>query len=189
MSAYLLTLGTMAGAALITVAAAGNAPATAFSNMFIADDLADMLKLMVYGSMFVLLVYSRAYLGPRDLLKGEFYALSLFAMLGMMVMISANHFLTIYLGLELLTLSLYALVALQRDSAVASEAAMKYFVLGALASGMLLYGMSMIYGATGTLTLTEVAKQIANLSGQATDRKSTRLNSSHIQKSRMPSSA
>ena len=156
-STYLLSLGTLVGAGMITVAAGGNTPTTTFSNMFVSDTLADVLKLMVYGSMFALLVYTRAYLGPRDLLKGEFYALALFAMLGMMVMISANHFLTIYLGLELLTLSLYALVALQRDSAVASEAAMKYFVLGALASGMLLYGMSMIYGATGTLDINKIA--------------------------------
>jgi NADH-quinone oxidoreductase subunit N len=156
-SAYLLSLGTMVGAGLITVAVGGNSPTTTFSNMFVSDALADVLKLMVYGSMFVLLVYSRSTLGPRDLLKGEFYTLSLFAMLGMMVMISANHFLTVYLGLELLTLSLYALVALQRDSAAASEAAMKYFVLGALASGMLLYGMSMIYGATGTLDINQIS--------------------------------
>ncbi len=90
--------------------------------------------------------------------RGEFFALALFATLGMMVMISANHLLTLYLGLELLSLSLYAMVALQRDSARATEAAMKYFVLGALASGMLLYGMSMLYGATGTLEITELAQ-------------------------------
>jgi len=92
--------------------------------------------------------------------RGEFFALSLFAMLGMMVMVPANHLLTLYLGLELLSLSLYAMIALQRDSAVATEAAMKYFVLGAIASGMLLYGMSMLYGATGTLELTRMAEVI-----------------------------
>jgi NADH-quinone oxidoreductase subunit N len=103
--------------------------------------------------------------------RGEFFTLSLFATLGMMVMISASHFLTLYLGLELLSLSLYAMVALQRDSGTATEAAMKYFVLGALASGMLLYGMSMVYGATGgpdappTLEIAEVAARI--LSGRA----------------------
>ncbi|HLB48822.1 MAG TPA: NADH-quinone oxidoreductase subunit NuoN, partial [Anaerolineales bacterium] len=96
----------------------------------------------------------------RDLLKGEFFVLTLFAMLGMMVMISANHFLTLYLGLELLSLCLYALVALNRDSASSTEAAMKYFVLGALASGLLLYGMSMIYGATGSLDISAVAKAL-----------------------------
>ena len=97
---------------------------------------------------------------PRGLFSGEFFVLALFATLGMMVMISANHFLTLYLGLELLSLSLYAMVALQRDSARATEAAMKYFVLGALASGMLLYGMSMLYGATGTLEITELAQRV-----------------------------
>ena len=105
-----------------------------------------------------ILVYSRAYICARGMLRGEFFTLALFATLGMMVMISANHLLTLYLGLELLSLSLYAMVALQRDSATATEAAMKYFVLGALASGMLLYGMSMLYGATGTLEITRIAK-------------------------------
>jgi NADH-quinone oxidoreductase subunit N len=115
----------------------------------------------------VILVYSRPYLAARGMYRGEFYVLVLFATLGMMVMISANHLLTLYLGLELLTLSLYALVALQRDSAVATEAAMKYFVLGALASGMLLYGMSMLYGATGTLGIPQLAGII--LGGGAQD--------------------
>jgi NADH-quinone oxidoreductase subunit N len=92
--------------------------------------------------------------------KGEYYVLTLFATLGMMVMISANHFVTIYLGLELLSLSLYAMVAMNRDSVASSEAAMKYFVLGALASGLLLYGMSMIYGATGTLEITGIAQRL-----------------------------
>src|SRR5688572_32474718 len=106
------------------------------------------------------LVYSRAYISARGLFRGEYFVLVLFATLGMMVMISANHLLTLYLGLELLALSLYALVALQRDSATATEAAMKYFVLGALASGMLLYGMSMLYGATGTLAVPQLASAI-----------------------------
>ena len=99
------------------------------------------------------LVYSRQYLLDRGLLRGEFVTLLLFSLLGMMVMISANSFLTLYLGLELMSLCLYALVALNRDSPLATEAAMKYFVLGALSSGLLLYGMSMIYGATGTLDI------------------------------------
>src|SRR5688572_3075949 len=108
------------------------------------------------------LVYSRAYISARGLFRGEFFVLVLFCTLGMMVMISASHLLTLYLGLELFSLALYSMVALQRDSAVATEAAMKYFVLGALASGMLLYGMSMLYGATGTLELTRMAEVIAN---------------------------
>ena len=113
------------------------------------------------------LVYSRQYLLDRGLLRGEFVTLLLFALLGMMVMISANSFLTLYLGLELLSLCLYAMVALNRDSALSTEAAMKYFVLGALASGLLLYGMSMIYGATGTLNITEVARQVGAPVGAA----------------------
>jgi NADH-quinone oxidoreductase subunit N len=104
------------------------------------------------------------------MLRGEFMSLLLFSLLGMMVLISANNFLTLYLGLELMSLCLYALVALNRDSAISTEAAMKYFVLGALSSGLLLYGMSMIYGATGTLTLTEVAREVARQAGSAPDR-------------------
>jgi NADH-quinone oxidoreductase subunit N len=107
-----------------------------------------------------MLVYSRHYIAARGMFRGEYFVLVLFATLGMMVMISANHLLTLYLGLELLSLSLYALVALQRDSAVATEAAMKYFVLGSLASGMLLYGMSMLYGATGTLGIPQLAEMV-----------------------------
>jgi NADH-quinone oxidoreductase subunit N len=132
-----------------------------FSNMFVSDLMGHALKLAAYLALSAVLVYSRTYLSDRGMWKGEFFALVLFALLGMMVMISANHFLTLYLGLELLSLSLYALVALNRDSAQSTEAAMKYFVLGALASGLLLYGMSMIYGATGTLDISAVAKSIA----------------------------
>jgi len=131
-----------------------------FSNMFVDDLLADFLKLALYIAVITVVVYSRTYLILRNLDKGEYYLLVLFATLGMMVMISAAHFLTIYLGLELLSLSLYALVAIDRDSARSTEAAMKYFVLGALASGLLLYGMSMVYGATGTLEIGAVAQAI-----------------------------
>ena len=130
-----------------------------FSNLFVDDMMADLLKLFVYVTMVMVLFYSRAYLLDRPAMnKGEYYVLALFATLGMMVMISANHFVTLYVGLELLSLSLYALVAMNRDSVTSTEAAMKYFVLGALASGMLLYGMSMLYGATGTLEITELAE-------------------------------
>jgi NADH-quinone oxidoreductase subunit N len=110
-------------------------------------------------------LYSRPYLRERGLFKGEYYVLGLFAVLGMMVMVSAYSFLTVYLGLELLSLSLYAMVAFNRDSPQASEAAMKYFVLGALASGMLLYGMSMIYGVTGSLDLMEVSNHLIRSAG------------------------
>ena len=132
-----------------------------FSNMFVDDLMADLLKLFLYMTVIVVLFYSRAYVLDRDVMnKGEYYVLALFATLGMMVMISANHFVTIYLGLELLSLSLYAMVAMNRDSVASTEAAMKYFVLGALASGLLLYGMSMIYGATGTLEITGIAERL-----------------------------
>ena len=117
---------------------------------------------MTYFGVMAILVYSRDYITLRGMFRGEFFALTLFATLGLMVMISANHLLMLYLGLELLSLALYAMVALQRDSGVATEAAMKYFVLGALASGMLLYGMSMIYGATGSLEITRIATIIAD---------------------------
>ena len=156
----LLAQVTLIGCAAVTVLTADGQVVLTFSNMFVSDLLADFLKLLVYLSVSVMLIYSRDYLIARGLDKAEFYLLVLFATLGMMVMISAAHFLTIYLGLELLSLSLYALVALDRDSARATEAAMKYFVLGAMASGLLLYGMSMIYGATGTLEIGGVAQAI-----------------------------
>lgn len=128
----------------------------AFTAMWVDDPLGDVLKLMTLFGTFIMLVYTRQYMQLRGMYRSEYYALVLFALLGMMVMISGNNLLAIYIGLELLSLSLYALVALNRDSLSASEAAMKYFVLGALASGMLLYGMSMIYGMTGTLDLGDI---------------------------------
>ena len=155
-------------ATLFVLFGTGGQAVYAFHKQFVADLMSHLLKLAAYGAVSTALVYSRQYLLDRGLLRGEFLALLLFALLGMMVMMSANSFLSVYLGLELLSLCLYALVALNRDSAASTEAAMKYFVLGALASGMLLYGMSMIYGATGTLTLTDVARQVANLSKDGT---------------------
>jgi NADH-quinone oxidoreductase subunit N len=157
---YALAQAALAGCLLITYLTASVEPVTTFSDMFVDDLMADVLKLLTYAGVMAILVYARPYLAARGMFRGEFFALVLFATLGMMVMISANHLLTLYLGLELLTLSLYAMVALQRDSAVATEAAMKYFVLGALASGMLLYGMSMLYGATGTLGIPQLAEII-----------------------------
>ncbi len=157
---YMLVQLTLMGCALITVGTHVNGVAHVLNNMFVDDLMSDVLKLLTYLSVSMMLVYSRQYLTVRDLFSGEFMVLTLFATLGMMVMISAYHFLTLYLGLELLSLSLYAMVALQRDSAFATEAAMKYFILGALASGLLLYGMSMLYGATGSLELGAVSKAI-----------------------------
>jgi len=158
---FALTQLTLIGCAVITVMTNTLEINYTFSNMFVDDLMGDFLKLMLYIAVFVVLFYSREYMLERaPQARGEFYSLALFATLGMMVMISANHFLTVYLGLELLSLSLYAMVALNRDSVQCTEAAMKYFVLGALASGLLLYGMSLIYGATGTLEITAVAQRL-----------------------------
>ena len=156
----LLSIGTLLFCGAITFATTDLRSVLTFSNMFVDDQLSDLLKFLTYGSVVTVLVYSRGYLKARNLDKAEFYLLVLFATLGMMVMISANHLLTLYLGIELLSLSLYALVAIDRDSARATEAAMKYFVLGALASGLLLYGMSMVYGATGNLEIGAIAQTI-----------------------------
>jgi NADH-quinone oxidoreductase subunit N len=157
---YWLTQLALACAFLITLLTSSTEPVTTFSGMFVDDFMADVLKLLTYLGVMTVLVYSRAYAAARGLFRGEFFVLVLFATLGIMVMISAGHLLTLYLGLELFSLALYSLVALQRDSATATEAAMKYFVLGALASGMLLYGMSMLYGATGTLGIAQLADAI-----------------------------
>lgn len=140
----------------------------AFGGMFIRDGMADTLKLFVYLVTGGAFVYAKPYLIDRGLFKGEFYVLCLFAVLGMMVLISAGNLVTIYLGLELLALSSYALVAMDRDNRLASEAAMKYFVLGALASGMLLYGLSMVYGATGSLDISQIHVAAAALDGDRT---------------------
>ena len=158
---FALTQLTLIGCAAIQFATSTGEITYTFSNMFVDDLMADLLKLFLYMTVLMVLFYSRGYIIDREPMnKGEYYVLALFATLGMMVMISANHFVTIYIGLELLSLSLYAMVAMNRDSVVSSEAAMKYFVLGALASGLLLYGMSMIYGATGTLEITAIAERL-----------------------------
>src|SRR3989344_3312473 len=156
-----LAQATLVGAALLTLKVSTGTPVYTFSRMFVADRLADFLKLGTYGITFFVFAYSRDYLRDRGLLRGEYFVLGLLGVVGMMVMASASHFLTLYLGLELLSLSLYAMVAFQRDSTAATEAAMKYFVLGAIATGILLYGMSMLYGATWSLEIAAVRKAIA----------------------------
>lgn len=140
---------------------------TSFGDLFVVDSMSHFLKIVSYIAVAVTLIYGREYAYQRDMLKhgGEFYSLTLFALLGQMVMISAGSMLTVYLGIELMSFALYALVALRRDHMQSTEAAMKYFVLGAMASGILLYGMSMIYGATGHLDLSQIAQVIS--SGQA----------------------
>src|SRR5579864_3837868 len=131
-----------------------------FDGMYVADDLGWALKLAGFLFVAVALLYSRSYLENRRILRGEYYVLALTALLGIFVLTSANSLLTVYLGVELLALSVYAMVAFDRDSGISAESAMKYFVLGALASGALLYGMSLIYGLTGTLGLTEIAGRL-----------------------------
>lgn len=163
---YMLSQATLVIAVLMTIATFVGSPILTFSDTFVRDGIGDVLKIAIYIATFVVFLYAKDYLKDRGLFKGEFYVLGLFAVLGMMILISAHNLLTIYLGLELLSLSLYALVAMHRDSAQASEAAMKYFVLGAIASGMLLYGMSMIYGITGSLDLAVISEQAPKVTDQ-----------------------
>ncbi|WP_316365676.1 NADH-quinone oxidoreductase subunit NuoN [Candidatus Thiodiazotropha sp. CDECU1] len=146
--------------AVVTLAVSQPSTQIVFDGSYIRDPMSDLLKLGILVVSFLAFLYAKDYLRDRDLFKGEFYTLGLFAVLGMMIMTSANSFLSIYLGLELLALCLYALVAFNRNSPQGAEAAMKYFVLGALASGMLLYGISMIYGATGTLRFDELSQVV-----------------------------
>jgi NADH-quinone oxidoreductase subunit N len=146
--------------------------AYAFDRSYVLDPMASLLKCSAAVATFLTLVYARQYSNQRGMLggnlSGEFYVLALLTLLGQMIMISGNSFLVIYLGLELMSLSLYALVALRRDHAISTEAAMKYFVLGALASGFMLYGMSMIYGATGSLVMSQIAEVVASGSANKT---------------------
>ncbi len=153
---YVLAQFTLLLAAYFTFSTHVPSVGYAFTGSFVDDAMADVLKLLIYLGTSMIFVYSRQYIQQRDMFRGEFYALVLFSVVGMMIMVSGQNMLTLYVGLELLSLSLYALVALDRDNAKATEAAMKYFVLGALASGMLLYGMSMIYGMTGSLNIAEI---------------------------------
>ncbi|HTQ01194.1 MAG TPA: NADH-quinone oxidoreductase subunit NuoN [Casimicrobiaceae bacterium] len=157
---YWLTQFTLLIAACVTVRTSDKDVVHVFYNMVVDDLAADVLRFFSFVSVSLVLFYSRAYLTARGLFRGETFVLILFALLGMQLLITANSFLTLYLGLELMSLSLYALVAMQRDEEAPSEAAMKYFVLGALASGFLLYGMSMIYGATGSLEMDKVTQAV-----------------------------
>jgi NADH-quinone oxidoreductase subunit N len=166
---YVLTLITLALVTAICIAQLSDGMvAYAFGGMYVADPMAQVLKIFSCLCTALMLVYAQGYARDRGLWKGELFTLSLFVLLGIFVMISASNLLVIYLGLELQSLSLYALVALRRDDAKATEAAMKYFVLGALASGFLLYGMSMLYGAGGTLDINQLARNIGG--GQVASR-------------------
>ena len=153
---YLMTIATLLGAAILTISLADGTREVTFSGSFVMDPMGNVLKVFIYLVSAAVFIYSRRYLQQRDLYRSEYFVLGLFAVLGMMVMVSAHSLLTLYLGLELLSLALYAMVALQRDSVSSTEAAMKYFVLGALASGMLLYGMSLLYGVSGSLDIAEL---------------------------------
>jgi len=159
---YVLTLGTMGVVAVMqAMYATGELTLYGFGNMIVSDPMGNWLKCFATIAMMVCLVYGRPYAADRDMLRGgEMFTLAMFSLLGIFVMISGSNFLVIYLGLELLTLSSYALVALRRDHATSTEAAMKYFVLGAMASGFLLYGLSMLYGATGSLDIATVFKVV-----------------------------
>ncbi|MFZ6721238.1 NADH-quinone oxidoreductase subunit NuoN [Undibacterium sp. Ji49W] len=170
---YVLSLLSLAVCGALTAANSDTVMSVYVSNnMFVSDPMSNLLKLFSYLAVGVTLIYSRQYVSDRGMtnthLGGEYYVLALFALLGQMVMISGNNFLVIYLGLELMSLSLYALVALRRDHTVSTEAAMKYFILGALASGFMLYGISMLYGATGSLQLSEVVKVAATATANKT---------------------
>jgi NADH-quinone oxidoreductase subunit N len=159
---YVLTLLTLGVVAFLeALYATGGQTIYGFGGMTVSDPMSNWLKCFASVAMMVTLVYGRPYSADRGMMRGgEVFTLGMFSLLGMFIMMSGSNFLVIYMGLELLTLSSYALVALRRDNATASEAAMKYFVLGALASGFLLYGLSMMYGATGSLDIAAVFKAI-----------------------------
>ena len=158
---YILSLITLLATAFLSYIGYSQETVITFNGSFILDPMSSILKIVMLLLVFAVFIYAKDYLRDRNIYKGEYFILGLFGVLGMMVMASAGNFITIYLGLELLSLCMYAMIAMQRDSAVASEAAMKYFVLGAMASGMLLYGMSMIYGVTGSLDLASINAAIA----------------------------
>lgn len=158
---YALTLMTLVALFILTLVQMDGTVRMSFDGMVVNDPMADLMKLTVYVLVAAVLMMSRTYLRQRGIDKGEYYMLALFGVLGMMITISSNHLLLLFLGLELLSLAMYAMTAFKRDDGRASEAAIKYFILGALASGIMLYGMSLLYGVTGELTLTSIAHSVA----------------------------
>ena len=158
---YVLSLIALIATAFLSFSNFSTESITTFNGSFILDPMATILKIAICIIVVGVFIYAKDYLKDRNMYKGEYFTLGLFGVLGMMVMVSAGNFLTVYLGLELLSLSMYAMIAMQRDSIVASEAAMKYFILGAIASGILLYGMSMVYGVTGSLDLATINKAVS----------------------------
>ncbi len=162
---FLLSLLALAGVSWLAADSGVDARTVAWRGSYVADPVGNLLKIVASGALAVVFLYSRDYLRERGLLKGEFFVLGLFALLGIMVLISANSLLTLYLGVELQALALYALVAYDRDNGVAAESAIKYFVLGSIASGALLFGMSILYGVTGSLELGRVSEAVLELGG------------------------
>lgn len=158
---YIACLGLLVASALSYVYL-GQFKLVILNGLFISDDVGHLMKLFIYLSVLLSFIYARAYIDERKMPGGDYYVLGLFSTLGMMILVSAHSMLTVYLGLELMSLPLYAMTAIRRTDSDASEAAMKYFVMGAIASGMILYGISLIYGATGQLDLLAVANAIAN---------------------------
>ena len=159
---YQLSQASLIATALLCIALFPSEPVVTFHGTFVSDSMSAVLKVFILLVTYFVFFYSKVYLRERREFRGEYFILGLFAVIGMMVLVSAQSLLTVYLGLELLSLSLYAMVALNRDSIASSEAAMKYFVLGALASGMLLYGMSLTYGVTGSLDLAAIHEHIVS---------------------------
>ncbi len=157
---FLLSIAALAGAAWVTSLIAVPERSVALYGHFVADPMGTVLKLFAYGAAAVALLYSRDYMARRGLLRGEYFVLALFAVLGIQVIVSAGSLLTLYMGIEIMSLSLYAMVAFDRENGIAAEAAMKYFVLGAIASGTLLYGISILYGVTGTIRLDELGAAV-----------------------------
>lgn len=159
--AYFIACAGLIIAAAISYLYIGSFKTIIFNGLFISDDVAHLMKFFVYLTVLLSFIYSRSYVEERQMPAGDYYVLGLFSTLGMMILISAHSLLSVYLGLELMSLPLYAMTAIRRTDSDASEAAMKYFVMGAIASGMLLYGISLVYGATGKLDLLDVANAIA----------------------------
>jgi len=162
---YTLSMFALVGAAVVSLLFGTDSVATTFSGSYVADPAGNALKLFAYVIVALVFLYSRDYLERNGLYKGEFFVLGLFGLLGLMILVSGNNLLVLYLGLELQALSLYALVAFNRDSAAAAESAMKYFVLGSIASGMLLYGISILYGIAGTIELAPLAAALTEPGG------------------------
>jgi len=158
---YALILLTLIAATVSTIFLYNSPVVYALNGMFIHDKVASLIKLAVYITSFFAFVYSRDYIAKRNMHQGEYYILGLFSVFGMMVLVSANSLLVLFLGLELMSLPIYAMIAMNRKSTNCSEAAVKYFVIGGMASAILLYGLSMIYGATNSLDINHIATIIA----------------------------